>query len=114
MMSEFKQKSPLVQALVVDEDNYKEIKGMLGKDYPPPMMMKDGGVDFWTPSGILRGRPGDFLVKFPDASVAIYRAEAFADAFEVTPKTDKTGSRAFAEAETKRDAVKKEANSAKA
>lgn len=105
-MSQFKRKSPLVDAVVLDEPNLPKIKEMLTTDYPPPLFMEDGRADIWTPGGILRGNPGDFLVKFPDGYVSIYKPESFAQAFETTPKTDKVGHEEYAAAEAQLAALK--------
>lgn len=106
-MSKFRAKSPIVDAVVIDEKNEKTIKGMLDKNYPPPMLMQDGTWDFWTPNGIIRARPGDFMVMGMDGYITIFRPEAFANGFEVIPETDTQGKKDFAEAEDQLAALKR-------
>lgn len=106
-MAKFKQRSPIVDAIVWEGDNEKELRAHLPKGYPPPLF-KDETVDLWTDRGIIRAHRGDFIVKEPDGMILVYRPEYFAGSYETIQETDKEGREAFAVAERRRAEIEKQ------
>jgi hypothetical protein len=106
-VSKFKQKSPVVEAVMWDGKDEKAVNAIVPKGYPPPLFTKDGNVDIWTASGILRARVGDFVV-VDGADVLAVRFEAFVGGYEVIPETDKRGIKDFKDAQERKMALEKE------
>lgn len=107
-MAKFKQKSPVVDAIVWDGENEKAVKAFLPKGMPPPLFTREGAVDLWTPVGIVRARQGFFIVKDSDGDVGVCGAEGFVRAFECIPETDAQGRKDYEAAVVRKAALDKQ------
>lgn len=95
-MGKFKQKSPVVDAITWDGDNEKEVLAFMPKGAPPPLFTKDGDLDLWTSVGIIRAKPGFFIIKDADGDLGVCGSAGFVQAFECLPETDKRGRERYA------------------
>lgn len=101
-MSKFKQKSPVVDALVWEGDNEEEVKAFMPKGSPPALFTKDGTVDLWTGYGIIRAQVGQFIIKEEDGTLGVVRPESFVNAYEVIEETDGDGRARYHDAEKRK------------
>lgn len=107
-MAKFKQKSPVVDAIVWGGDNEKAVKNFLPKGMPPPLFTKDGAVDLWTSVGIIRAKQGFFIIKDADGDVGVCGSEGFVRAFECIPETDAHGKKDYEKALAHKAAMDKQ------